>query len=241
MGRLPSSGPSGPARSGDHQLTGFGKAVAVVMAVLLTLCAGMFLIRSLGEPIEVPHMDEDRLGLITAGDLAPYFSGLEVDEREEKIIRKEGLFGNWELKYEYSVVGPGGGIGVVQSSQVIRRSRFSAEQIYRDIEVGLGVGLRLGVGANVHKEERNDILTWGDESNYSLISTDDSSIGSIMRVWKGNRVILLTTVGIYIDDYIVADQIYGPILERAFAYDPKTGTVPGLAGQAGSSQAGTAP
>jgi len=226
MGRLPKRTP-GPRRAGDEELTGFAKGVIAVGAVAITICAGMFLLGSLSDPREVPSIPEDRLGLVTAGDLEPYFRGLHVDPADERLVRKEGLFGIWELKYEFSVVSTGGGTALVQSSQHILGTEFRAEQLYNEFEVGLGLGLRLGVGADVHKEERNDILTWGDHSSYSLIVSEGTPIGSLVRVRKGRRVVVFMTVGIFLDDYIVADQIYGPILDRAFAYDPRSGTVEG--------------
>ena len=110
---------------------------------------------------------------------------------------------------------------------MILGSEFRADQVYNEMEIGLGLGLRLGVGADVHKVERNDILSWGEDSSYSMIVSDGASLGSLMRVRKGNRVLMFLTVGIFIDDYIVADQIYGPLLDRALAYDPETRLVEG--------------
>ena len=217
----------GPPRRGDEELNGFAMGIIAIVALLAVVCGGMFLLDNLSEPREVPHEEEDRLGLVTGGDLEPYFRGLVVDAEEEKVIRKEGLLGVWELKYEFSVVSTGGGIALIQSSQHILRSEFRAVQLFEEMEVGLGMSLRLGVGADVHKVERDDILSWGDDSSYSLIESDGAAIGSLMRVRKGKRVIMFMTIGIFLDDYIIADQIYGPILDRAFAYDPKTRSVEG--------------
>lgn len=226
MRRAPSKH-SGPPRKGHEELTGFAKVILGIGAALVVVCGGMFLLDNISSPTEVPHAKEDRLGLVTAGDLQPYFRGLVVDAEEEQIVRKEGLFGVWELKYEFSVVSTGGGIALVQSSQHILRSNFRAEQLFEEMEAGLGLALRLGVGADVHKVERDDILSWGDASSYSLIESAGATIGSVMRVRKGKRVIMFMTIGIYLDDFIVADQIYGPILDRALAYDPKTRSVEG--------------
>jgi hypothetical protein len=222
-----SSKHSGPPRRGDEELTGFSKAILGIGTVLVVVCGGMFLLDNLSSPSEVPAEAEDRLGLVTAGDLAPYFRGLVVEAEDEQIVRKEGILGVWELKYEFSVVSTGGGIALVQSSQHILRTEYRAEQLFEEMEVGLGLALRLGVGADVHKVERDDILSWGDRSSYSLIESAGATIGSVMRVRKGKRVIMFMTVGVFLDDYIVADQIYGPILDRAFAYAPKTRTVEG--------------
>jgi hypothetical protein len=100
---------AGPPRRGDEELTGFAKGIIGIGALLIAVCGSMFLLDALSEPREVPHEEEDRLGLVTGGDLEPYFRGLVVDAEEEKIVRKEGLLGVWELKYEFSVVSTGGG------------------------------------------------------------------------------------------------------------------------------------
>jgi hypothetical protein len=226
MGRFPKKN-TGPPRKGDEQLTGFAKGIVGIAAALIVVCGGLFLFGSVSEPREVPAFPEDRLGMVTAGDLAPYFNGMYVEPADERIVRKEGLFGVWELKYEFSVVSTGGGMAFVQSSQHILASEMRAEQVFNEMEVGLGVALRNGVGSDVHKEERNDILSWGEHSSYSLIISDGAAIGSLARVRKGKRVVMFMTIGVFLDDYIVADQIYGPILDRAFAYDPKTRTVEG--------------
>ncbi len=226
MRRAPSKH-SGPPRKGDEELTGFAKIILGIGAALIVVCGGMFLLDNLSSPSEVPPEPEDRLGVVSAGDLEPYFRGLVVQADEEQIVRKEGLLGVWELNYEFSVVSTGGGIALVQSSQHILRTEFRAEQLFEQMEVGLGLALRLGVGTDVHKVERDDILSWGDTSSYSLIESSGATIGSVMRVRKGRRVIMFMTIGIFLDDYIVADQIYGPILDRAFAYDPKTRSVEG--------------
>jgi hypothetical protein len=220
----------GPPRRGDEELTGFAKGLIGIMGTLILICGSMFLIDAVSDPREVPPEPEDRLGLVTTGDLEPFFRGLYVEADEENIVRKEGLFGVWELKYEYAVTSTGGGMALVQSSQHILATTFRAVQLYEEMEVGLGFALRLGVGADVHKVERDDIFSWGDDSSYALIESDGAAIGSLMRVRKGKRVIMFMTIGIFLDDYIVADQIYGPILDRAFAYDPKTRTVEGNLG-----------
>ncbi|MEE2829074.1 MAG: hypothetical protein VX498_07795 [Myxococcota bacterium] len=214
------------SQPGDDQLTAFGKGVAIVSAVLILICGTMFLLEGLTVPKEVPPIAEDRLGMITAADLAPYFRGFSVNEEEEILTRKAGRLGVYELGYEYAVVSSSGGIGVIQSGQHILLSDYAATKQFDQMAVGIGISLRIGVGTGFLALERNDIFAWGDESAYALIQDDDAVIGSLLRVRHGNRIVTMTSVGVYIDDYIVADQIYGPILDRAFAYDPKTGTVP---------------
>ena len=229
MPRLPKKAP-GPPRQGDQELTGFAKGVVAIVALALVLCGGSFVLNALSTPREVTPEPEDRLGLITGGDLEKFFRGLHVDPKDEVIVRKKGLFGQWELKYEFSVVSTGGGMAYISSTQHILGSEFRADKTYTEMEIGLGLALRLGVGEDVHKVERDDILSWGDQSSYSLIEAQGATIGSLLRVRQGKRVIMFMSVGIFLDDYIVADEILGPLLDRAFAYDPGSKTVAGELG-----------
>jgi hypothetical protein len=165
---------------------------------------------------EVPVTESDKAVLLRAGRLAELSENLRVAPAAEKFTKTKFLDSSVELNYEYEDAEN----LFVQCTISIEPSAKDARTTYAAQSLGMKVGLKVGGGASLSMDDRNDLLSWGDQSKCSLIKNGANPVGNFFIARKGKRVFYAVFVGLYIDDPQVFTELLQPLLKRLDAYEP---------------------
>lgn len=197
-------------------------AVAIVSGVgcLATLlCAlgvgGMFVFLNAGKEELRPG---DRAAVITVDDVRPYWPDLAVERGAEDGFVTRYEHGGWHVACNYTPMQATSSPLVIRSFLSNTPSEQFAEETF---ETGL-IALDLSVaafGSGVTRSARDDLFSWGDQSQFELLLDDGTPYGNILLVRRGGRVLMVLLVGLYFDDAESAGEFFEPLLERAWAFD----------------------
>ena len=70
----------------------------------------------------------------------------------------------------------------------------------------------LAASEGMKLQERNDLLSYGEQSQAHLITKDGNPVGNLFIARKGTRVLAVTFAGVYFDDPEVFAALMAPKL-----------------------------
>ena len=94
-----------------------------------------------------------------------------------------------------------------------------ARLVYFALANGMEIGLAIA-GDGMELVDRNDLMTWGDESKSMMLMDGADPGGNYFVARSGRRVFMLMLAGAYFDDAAEFEEFLTPVLEHLDEYDP---------------------
>lgn len=180
---------------------------------LVALCVGagaLFLLTAK----ELPFGPDERACVVTAQELAGWFE-FEPDAQHEVEVKRRYIDRSYELEYEYD--DPADEAPYVICTVSVERNSIDARQTYRLSLAADSAALSMW---GLKKTVRNDLLRWGDESEFATLEYEGEPAGHLFVARRGKRVFSLILTNGYFDDAASIGELFGPVLESVARYEP---------------------
>jgi hypothetical protein len=195
--------------------------VGIVLGSVLLLCGGgsAFIYFLFIYEIDEPVTASDKEVLITAEYVATFADDIAVDPSKETIAKVRHLDGCRDLIYEYDKPENADAPLYVTHMVFVEPSPKAAKDAY----AGLRLARNLGVGKSDDVDEivRNDLWSWGDESQCIVLQSRGQSFGNIFMGRKGRRYFVLVISGLYFDKQEDIKALLDPMLKKLDNYDAR--------------------
>lgn len=206
----PSTSPPAPAPATKKKRLLLWVALGLGVPLLACLVLGAFGSLMSHRVKTVPLLPSERAALLTADDLlAAGNENGRADPAREKSGRNNLFDGSAELTYEYESETPSMYVATTIS---LEKTVADAMASYAAQSVAGLVGLAV-TQKKMKLEDRDDLLTWGDQSTAKLITYEGKPVGNLFIARKGTRIFLTTVTGVYFDDAEALREIVEPKLK----------------------------
>lgn len=157
-------------------------------------------------------IDINQIGLRMEDDYSPIARG-------ETITKLRYLDGSFELDYEYDV--PEDPDAPYLNCTVYREMTVQdARGSYTGLLAGSSFTVNMFAERDVEFVERNDLLSWGDTSYFSVLQCDGQPVGNFFVARRGRLVFYLIVSGVYFDDPDNVRGLLAGVLDRLETYEP---------------------
>lgn len=216
--------PQPPVGAPGRRRTSRAKLAVIIIGGSLAGCFGLGLLAagavSVMSGSDKPASAEERGLVITIEDLTGHMAGFEPPTGgKETFHRVDHFDGSTELVYEYDTVATGGTL-YLSSGVTVETSPQNAGYSYTGMDIGVGIGLGIEPGSEVVQQERNDLLTWGDQSRTALLVTNGQPVGNVFIGRRGRRIFHVLFAGVYFDEPEAFQELVTPHLEAIERYSP---------------------
>jgi hypothetical protein len=190
-----------------------GMIVSIPLVLILFVVSSGLLYELTAE--ELPVTANDKLVLLTFEDFADWELDVEKDQGTETFIKQKYFDDTYYLEYEFEAAD-----FYVFCSVDVDTSASGAEGTYFGAEAGTSIALGL---EDAEMRERNDLLTWGDESKCALLieTKTNGTYGNYFIARNGKYVIELFITGVYFDGPGDLEELLKPVLDKLSAYQPE--------------------
>lgn len=209
----PSSTPR-PSRGGNKTVVLVIIGVAVVG--MIGMCGFFALIAVYwGSGKEEPVTAQDRRVVFQINELADWVEGFEPDPNLESTVKTKYLDNSFDIAYEYD--DPAEESPYLASSVAIEKNVADAVSSYSGIWGGVRVGTMFG-DVDVEFVPRDDLMSWGDKSEFVILKSDGAPFGNMFVTRKGTKVFFVIFGGVYFDDPVAIRELLTPVLRRLDQY-----------------------
>ena len=157
-----------------------------VVRILCGLC--LLTLTACSKPLEAGDRDQ----LLTVDRLVPYGIVLPDDYQSYETASRTGwLYGSVALQYEFQATG-GEQLPYVFSTAERHTTSIDACLTYNAMKFGASL-------ASMEHEVRNNFFSYGDQSEFSVLTQDGEAIGHSFGMCKGRRSFYVIMVGIHFD------------------------------------------
>lgn len=159
---------------------------------------------------DVPLTESDRIVVLRAGDLTPYFSNYAPDEKYEIFEKVRYLDRSVELNYEYD--SPLDDEPYISVTVSFERSRTDANAVYLMAWSAQSIAFKL-FDESIDVIESNVLLFPGTQTRFGDIVSDNEVVGHVIVVRKANTVYAFTIAGFTFSD----PDIWHELLDKRIA------------------------
>lgn len=186
--------------------------VAITVPLSLMVIFGGYI--SYYENKKHPVKPEDRAVIVDADAVVALMDGYIVRDELGSIAKRRALLGHKIVEYEYDDDSDTAPL-YIQSTVTVERSVDDAVSEY------VGHKLAMMVIANgLDTTERNDLLSWGDESRCLLYQIDGQTLGIFFIARNGPRTAFFTITGLGIGSPKSLRDLLEQRLDRLATYNP---------------------
>jgi len=163
------------------------------MKKIFTVFSFAALISACSESANLTELD--RSAVLKAEDLTLWVEGFVPDPTKESLVKTNEFDDSYDIEYTYE--DKDGETPLYLYHSVSVQPKASDAVI---VHKAMGLGTWIGSG-ETKLVTRNDLFSWGDESEFSLWQTESGDVfGNYFSGRKGKKVVLIAISGIYFDE-----------------------------------------
>lgn len=181
---------------------------AIVGTGVLLLGLG-FVFNASGE--SEPFSADERDLLLDVGHLSQWMDGYDPVEGAERVGKTRYFDGSYALEYVYDVADDEAPF--LTYSITYEGDERDAQTTFTSFWGGTRVGFLVGEG-DVDVHESDELLRWGDESNFGILTADGRPFGNVFLARNGTCVVYFLVAGLYFDDAESVEALLRPYLDR---------------------------
>ncbi len=185
--------------------------------VFLGLCCGGLAIVSVYGVASRDVTEEEMAYFVTAEDMEEYF--VAPGDPAECVVTnaKTNIDGSLELEYEYDADRDPGtdDVFILQSTVDICSSESSAKEDH-SLSIGaMKLGITLSGQSTLKIDQRNDLMTLGDENYAAILRNEGIPVGNLVVVRQGKKVFSVALIGVFFESREDLESVFRRSLAAA--------------------------
>jgi hypothetical protein len=151
--------------------------------------------------------EKDKAAVLQIEDLALWIEGFIPDPTKESLVKTKEFDNSYDIEYTYEDE-EGDTPLYLYHSVSVQPTSSDAMIVHKAVDFGTWIG-----SGETKLVTRNDLFSWGDESEFCLWQTESGDIfGNYFTGRKGKKVVLIAISGIYFDEPDAINEL----LKKAF-------------------------
>ena len=138
--------------------------------------------------------EQDKTAVLRIEDLAVWIEGFIPDPTKGSLVKTKEYDNSYDIEYTYEDQDGQTPLYLYYSVSVLSSSA-DALIAHKAMDFGMWIG-----SGETNLVTRNDLFSWGDESEFNLWQTESGDIfGNYFTGRKGKRVVMIAISGVYFD------------------------------------------
>jgi hypothetical protein len=199
-------------------IAGFVALIGLVVAFLVGL--GFLFYFMTAKEIEQKITDSDRAAVVTADQIDPKISGVQIPPGAGTFHKIRDRYGKYILRYTYGAADESTNSFFLETIITIAPYESEAEVVYTRASGAMALGAGWEGKTVPKKIDVNKMFHWGNESRCVVLFNGKKDVGNIFVTRKGGRVFSFVLIKRGFRDGAAFQNLITPALQRMENYHP---------------------